>query len=867
MGSSGLAVVRHSGCQNGRDLGFGSCFAENVLAWRTNDVGRIPTEALMTGLNLETFLHLLRADLGAWVSLGAVGVILALLTWTSWGSRRALRKCLVVSLVVHVSVVLYGSTLPIVRLAANARSAEPEDPKGAIRQIRVAPLLEPNGPAGKSTADGRSGRREAVWDRPREELALADPSLRPNRPVAQKPELERPGEAPPALEDSSATPEVNPPAPPGPETRPEPVAANDPPPSPPQAAPADAKELARLAAPEPGEPEPESGPATIADRRLRPERRESVAAQAAILPQPPRREGGTIDLANAPAPETPAPAKVPEARPGPPPAQPSALAPVAAAVPDQNPVPGSRSKPKPKAPSGPAVATIGPDDIDVRARIRRPGQGAGGSSPVAPPANRLATTGVATLPAEPAGSDLALPEADLRQRARSGRTAGARGTDGARSPARPRVADTLGPIALANASPAGPSATPGLTRPVGGRSLSDIPAVYRSRLDPNRSNLAQRAGASSASEQAVEGSLEWLARHQDADGRWNGGSSRTAIPGLIEECKDSFTTHCPPDDVCKGECGYAEADTALTGLTLLAYLGAGYTHTDGKYAENVGKGLRFLLLQQKPDGDLRGPSRAVGMYCHAMATLALCEAFALTGDSRLRDPAERAVNFLVQGQAKDGLSWRYTPRDAVGDTSILGWVVLVLRSARVVGIAVPPQAQGGALGWLGKVSAGESGGLGRYQPSKPVTSTMTAEAWVCRQLLGVGGPGPASTEAAEFLLMHGPDRDPYNLYYWYYGTLAMYQNGGTTWNRWNQQVRDQLVRRQRREGHATGSWDPDEDPQYGARGGRIYSTALATLTLEVYYRYLRFYDEPGPSPRLAPAQDPASDSSLRRARR
>ena len=84
--------------------------------------------------------------------------------------------------------------------------------------------------------------------------------------------------------------------------------------------------------------------------------------------------------------------------------------------------------------------------------------------------------------------------------------------------------------------------------------------------------------------------------------------------------------HCPAGETCAGECAYWEADTALTGLALLTYLGAGYTHNDGRYSEVVGNGLDFLLAQQKPDGDLRGGSQVVGMYCHAMATLALCEA-------------------------------------------------------------------------------------------------------------------------------------------------------------------------------------------------------------------------------------------------
>ncbi len=86
----------------------------------------------------------------------------------------------------------------------------------------------------------------------------------------------------------------------------------------------------------------------------------------------------------------------------------------------------------------------------------------------------------------------------------------------------------------------------------------------------------------------------------------------------------------------------------------------------------------------------------------------------------------------------------------------------------------------------------------------------------------------------------------------------MYQHGGDAWYRWNAQVRDEIVRRQRPIGHAVGSWDPDDSP-YGAKGGRIYSTALATLTLEVYYRYLRLYDEPNIPPAMAPVRPRTGD--------
>ena len=405
-------------------------------------------------------------------------------------------------------------------------------------------------------------------------------------------------------------------------------------------------------------------------------------------------------------------------------------------------------------------------------------------------------------------------------------------------------------IPLARATPnsrgaiAGRSGLAPLGDRVGAQNLAEIPKIYQPRLEPDRSTRAQRTGGSAASEMAVERALDWLARHQDDDGRWDGGVARYE-DGAPVKGDDSFTVHCPPGETCFGECAYWEADTALTALALLTYLGAGYTHNDGRYAEVVGKGLDFLIEQQKPDGDLRGRSKVVGMYCHAMATLALCEACALTADDKLRRPATNAVAFLVNSRARDGLAWRYAPGAPVGDTSILGWVVMGLKSAKEVGISIPAESsvRRGTLLWLDKVATGQSKGLARYQPWESVTPTMTAEAWVCRQFLGVGGPGPSSSEAAQFLLENVSDRGTSNVYYWYYATLALYQHGGEPWSKWNAKIRDRIVGLQSTAGHQTGSWEPDTS-LYGAKGGRIYCTTLAALSLEVYYRYLRLYDAP-----------------------
>src|SRR5271157_5415164 len=98
----------------------------------------------MTGLDLDIFLNLLRADLGAWAVLGLGTIGLAFVVWSTYGSRQALRKCLVLSVAAHFGLVLYGSTIPSVRWAfgTNRRDAAQ---RAHIRNIKVALKNEASG--------------------------------------------------------------------------------------------------------------------------------------------------------------------------------------------------------------------------------------------------------------------------------------------------------------------------------------------------------------------------------------------------------------------------------------------------------------------------------------------------------------------------------------------------------------------------------------------------------------------------------------------------------------------------------------------------------------------------------------------------
>lgn len=339
--------------------------------------------------------------------------------------------------------------------------------------------------------------------------------------------------------------------------------------------------------------------------------------------------------------------------------------------------------------------------------------------------------------------------------------------------------------------------------------------------DPRlRVEMVTKEGGTTLTEAAVARGLRWLANHQNADGSWSLNAFHTA-----GGCN------------CGGPGAFA-GKAPGTALAMLPFLGAGQTHLAGKYQGGVSRGLRWMIQHQGEDGDLRdGANGNEGMYTHGQAAIVLCEAYAMTGDEELRIPAQKSIDFIVKAQYNDG-GWRYhpTPRSQAGDTSVVGWQLMALQSARSANLTVPDETWGMADLFFDSVSH-QDGARYSYQARGGPTPVMTAEALLCRMYLGWTKDRPGLSRGIEWLAEeHLPANGNPNIYYWYYGTQVMHHYGGSEWEAWNVQMRDILCNSQEKSGHAAGSWDPRGD--HAGAGGRIYMTSLAICTLEVYYRHL-----------------------------
>lgn len=346
---------------------------------------------------------------------------------------------------------------------------------------------------------------------------------------------------------------------------------------------------------------------------------------------------------------------------------------------------------------------------------------------------------------------------------------------------------------------------------IGKGGTSTSPLLAR---DPRvRVEMVKAEGGTTMTEAAVSRGLRWLALNQHKDGRWK--------------------LHDLPH--ASGGQGHIQTDTGATSLALLPFLGAGQTHLVGKYKDTVAPGLRFLISQQKDNGDLRGNSQGhSGMYAHGQSAIVLCEAYGMSRDEALKAPAQKALDFIIDAQHAGG-GWRYEPGQP-GDTSVVGWQLMALQSGRAAGLKVSDVALENADHYLDSVASSGNSRYAYQRGNKP-THVMTAEALLCRVYLGWKRSEPGLGEGVRWLIeSHAPSASEPDFYYWYYGTQTLHHFGGPEWEKWNLAMREILVSTQEKSGQNAGSWPPRD--QHAQTGGRIYTTSLAVCSLEVYYRHL-----------------------------
>ncbi len=363
------------------------------------------------------------------------------------------------------------------------------------------------------------------------------------------------------------------------------------------------------------------------------------------------------------------------------------------------------------------------------------------------------------------------------------------------------------------------------------------------RWGTTRKRAARAGGCTAATDAAVKRGLDWLAAHQDPDGKLDA---------------DRFMKHDPEDAQTDGPggghhgerkpCGY---DGVTTALALMAWSAAGSTPVSGPYKGNVDRALTFCEGVVK-----RGPGSAYGLWNHGFCTQAIVDCYLLRPDPELVPVIERAVQAILALQRDDG-GWSYYM--GIGDVPTTGVAATALALAARAGFAVPKTAVAAALKYLdGRVDAGsgrseyhEGAERKGYTPTRAnaaagltaraLFGTLAKAAHLGKQIGAIQQKPVWKIQFKEVKTKSGKKVRAQigNLYpyQWYYTTLALFERGGGTWSTWFGGLKQALLKGQRKDGSFKGSWDPLGN--YSSSAGRVFVTGLCTLMLQAPYRYAR----------------------------
>ncbi len=354
-----------------------------------------------------------------------------------------------------------------------------------------------------------------------------------------------------------------------------------------------------------------------------------------------------------------------------------------------------------------------------------------------------------------------------------------------------------------------------------GRFIGGLSMDSRCSKGDREKRIAQSGGIPQT-EVNVKKSLDWLKTKQNADGSWGNGNK-----------------------------------ASMTGLALLAYLGHCETPDSSKdYGETVLKGITWLadLWEKKQFLSEKDPKSNAAPYEHGIATYALAEAYTMTryGSKRipmLREAVLGGIDVIVKGQDGEG-GWNYgygPPMGGGSDMSVSGWQIQAMNAAKHTGMdfAGLDDCMRKALDYVEK-SQGEGGGFG-YRGNSGIRYSMTGVACLAL-VVGSKDKGKEMRDGAEYISntwskRRAPfvyDTEECELYASYYVNQVAFMRGGIMWRKWNKALQDELLPNQNPDGSYKREGGADAAHGSEAAGGDadIYRTALCTLMLEVYYRYL-----------------------------
>ncbi|MEK7269814.1 MAG: prenyltransferase/squalene oxidase repeat-containing protein [Planctomycetota bacterium] len=353
--------------------------------------------------------------------------------------------------------------------------------------------------------------------------------------------------------------------------------------------------------------------------------------------------------------------------------------------------------------------------------------------------------------------------------------------------------------------------------PLLGASVPEMPPAARPAAP-----AAARPAAPASARPASDGSpsLDWLAAHQEPDGRF--------------------------DSVRYG--ARSRSDVAQTALSLLAFLGAGHTDETGVHQITVRKGLVWLRNIQRADGAFVEPGeRAPDGLSHALAALSMAEAFGMSGRDHWKSSAQIAVDYSVRVHLSKDRMGRHrgygrAPNSETPDLLTTAFFLMHLTSARIADLRVDPEAFQGIKRLVEELRDPD---LGEFRLADGLSTSPRATTAGCFCIVMLG----ANRDALLSLMENALDgygtptagEADSDAVFNYFATLsAFYVFGAGGFNEWNASLRQRFRIRQRTEGDEAGSWDPSGEWK---DAGRVLATALNALCLEVYYRYLPVYKE------------------------